>query len=96
MLMPTCRAWSWSRMPPVISGWEAAQAAGHPQQVLDELLDQGGRTGPHRRVALQCIGVGVRVIVSLLEPGEQVPQAALAGVRGALAVPGEAAKAPRA
>src|SRR5271155_2592266 len=26
MPMPTCRAWAWPRMPPVICGWEAAHA----------------------------------------------------------------------
>ena len=62
---------------------EAAGAAapGDLQQVTDELLRQSGRALLQRRVPVQRCGVGVRMPVRVLQPGEQMPQVTLPGVQ---------------
>src|SRR5579863_3114572 len=62
--------------------------AGDLQQVVDEPVRQRGRLHLRRGVTVQAIGVRVRMLVHLLQPGEQMPQITLAGVRATLAMRG--------
>jgi hypothetical protein len=55
-------------------------AAGDIEQVVDELVREGGRLGLGRGVLLQVGGVGAWDVVDRLEPGEQVRKVPLVGV----------------
>ena len=72
------------------SSWvgRSATAAGEREEVPDEVGRQGGRTACCWRVAAQLVGVGVGMVVLGFQPGEQVPQVALLGVRAAPGVGG--------
>jgi hypothetical protein len=51
-----------------------ASAAGGREQAANEVRRQRGRTNLHRRVPVQVVGIRMRVVVVMLQPGEQVAQ----------------------